>query len=157
MSGAFCGHLPLPRADPALGVGSGSPARQTAAIMERFEPLCETLAPDVVLVYGDVNSTVAAALVAAKLGITVGHVEAGLRSRDRTMPEELNRLVTDHLADLLFAPPPDAVENLRAESVAGPDILLGRRRLVALRLPPPAALPPLDSPLPHMGPQGLGS
>src|SRR5439155_4298459 len=77
---------------------------------------------DVVLVYGDVNSTVAAALVAAKLGITVGHVEAGLRSRDRTMPEELNRLVTDHLADLLFAPSPDAVENLRGEGVSGPHV-----------------------------------
>ncbi len=98
MSEAFFRDLQLPRADHALEVGSGSHARQTAAIMERFEPLCETLAPDIVLVYGDVNSTVAAALVAAKLGVTVGHVEAGLRSRDRTMPEELNRLVTDHLA-----------------------------------------------------------
>jgi len=122
MSEAFFRDLRLPRADHALEVGSGSHARQTAAIMERFEPLCETLAPDVVLVYGDVNSTVAAALVAAKLGITVGHVEAGLRSRDRTMPEELNRLVTDHLADLLFAPSPDAVENLRGEGVSGPHV-----------------------------------
>ncbi len=122
MSEAFFRDLHLPRADHALEVGSGSHARQTAAIMERFEPLCETLAPDVVLVYGDVNSTVAAALVAAKLGIRVGHVEAGLRSRDRTMPEELNRLVTDHLADLLFAPSPDAVENLRGEGVAGPHV-----------------------------------
>ncbi len=118
MSEAFFRDLCLPRADYALDVGSGSHARQTAAIMERFEPLCETVAPDVVLVYGDVNSTVAAALVAAKLGITVGHVEAGLRSRDRTMPEELNRLVTDHLADVLFAPSRDAVENLRGEGVS---------------------------------------
>jgi UDP-N-acetylglucosamine 2-epimerase (non-hydrolysing) len=122
MSEAFFRDLRLPRADHALEVGSGSHARQTAVIMERFEPLCQTIAPDVVLVYGDVNSTVAAALVAAKLGVTVGHVEAGLRSRDRTMPEELNRLVTDHLADLLFAPSPDAVENLRAEGVSGPQV-----------------------------------
>jgi UDP-N-acetylglucosamine 2-epimerase (non-hydrolysing) len=119
MSEAFFRDLRLPKADHALEVGSGSHARQTALIMERFEPLCVSLAPDVVLVYGDVNSTVAAALVAAKLGVKVGHVEAGLRSRDRTMPEELNRLVTDHLADLLFAPSPDGVENLRAEGVAG--------------------------------------
>jgi len=122
MSEAFFRDLRLPRADHALDVGSGSHARQTAAIMERFEPLCETLAPDIVLVYGDVNSTVAAALVAAKMGIAVGHVEAGLRSRDRTMPEELNRIVTDHLADVLFAPSPDAVENLCAEGVSGPQV-----------------------------------
>ena len=118
MSETFFRDLCLPRPDHSLDVGSGSHARQTAAIMERFEPLCQSLAPDVVLVYGDVNSTVAAALVAAKLGVTVGHVEAGLRSRDRTMPEELNRLVTDHLADLLFAPSRDAVENLRREGVS---------------------------------------
>src|SRR5439155_16451850 len=95
MSDAFFRDLSLPRPDYALGVGSGSHARQTAAIMDRFEPICEAAAPEVVLVYGDVNSTAAAALVAAKLGIAVGHVEAGLRSRDRTMPEEINRLVTD--------------------------------------------------------------
>src|SRR5260221_11547146 len=114
MSEVFFRDLPLPRADHALEVGSGSHARQTAAIMERFEPLCETLKPDVVLVYGDVNSTVAAALVAAKLGITVGHVEAGLRSRDRTMPEERNRLCADNLADLPSPPATRAVENVTA-------------------------------------------
>ncbi len=117
MSEAFFRDLDLPRPDHALEVGSGSHARQTAAIMERLEPVCEAAAPDVVLVYGDVNSTVAAALVAAKLGIAVGHVEAGLRSGDRTMPEELNRVVTDHVADLLLAPSRDAVANLRGEGL----------------------------------------
>ena len=117
MSEAFFRDLDLPRPDHALDVGSGSHAQQTATIMERFEPVCLAEAPDIVLVYGDVNSTVAAALVAAKLGIPVGHVEAGLRSRDRSMPEELNRIVTDQLADLLFAPSRDAMENLCREGV----------------------------------------
>jgi len=149
MSEAFFRDLRLPKADHALDVGSGSHARQTAAIMERFEPLCETLKPDVVLVYGDVNSTVAAALVAAKMGITVGHVEAGLRSRDRTMPEELNRLVTDHLADLLFAPSPDAVENLRAEGVYGPQVhFVGNVMIDSLIVALPAALA-LEAPRRH--------
>lgn len=117
MSDVFFDDLDLPRPDHHLGVGSGSHAMQTAFVMQRLEPLLLERRPDVVLVYGDVNSTVAAALAAAKLGVAVGHVEAGLRSRDRTMPEELNRLVTDHLADLLFAPSADAVANLRAEGV----------------------------------------
>src|SRR2546430_800724 len=82
-----------------------------------FEPICLETTPELVLVYGDVNSTVAAALVAAKLGIRVGHVEAGLRSRDWSMPEEINRVVTDRVSDLLFAPSRDAVENLAAEGV----------------------------------------
>src|SRR3989441_10292538 len=86
--------------------------------MDRFEPICEAAAPEVVLVYGDVNSTAAAALVAAKLGIAVGHVEAGLRSRDRTMPEEVNRVGTDHGASLLFAPSREAGENLCREGLA---------------------------------------
>lgn len=117
MSDAFFRDLRLPKPDHALEVGSGSHAHQTATIMDRLEPVLLQERPDVVLVYGDVNSTVAAALVAAKLGMKVGHVEAGLRSRDRTMPEELNRIVTDHLADLLFAPSRDAIENLRQEGV----------------------------------------
>jgi len=149
MSEAFFRDLRLPRADHALEVGSGSHARQTAAIMERFEPLCDTLKPDVVLVYGDVNSTVAAALVAAKLGIRVGHVEAGLRSRDRTMPEELNRLVTDHLADLLFAPSPDAVENLRGEGISGSHVhFVGNVMIDSLIVALPAARA-LDAPRRH--------
>src|SRR6266550_2640815 len=100
-----------------LEVGSSSHAQQTARIMERFEPLCGELRPDWVLVYGDVNSTVAAGLVAVKLGVRVAHVEAGLRSHDRSMPEEHNRVVTDHLADLLLAPSRDAVANLAREGI----------------------------------------
>ena len=100
-----------------LEVGSGTHGQQTAAVLERFEAVCRDLTPAWVLVYGDVNSTVAAALAAVKLGIRVAHVEAGLRSRDRSMPEEHNRVATDHLADLLFAPSRDAVANLRAEGI----------------------------------------
>ncbi|OLC06461.1 MAG: UDP-N-acetylglucosamine 2-epimerase [Gemmatimonadetes bacterium 13_1_40CM_70_11] len=117
MSDVFIRGLDIPRPHFNLVVGSASHAQQTAAIMQRFEPICLRLQPDLVLVYGDVNSTVAAALVAAKLGIRVGHVEAGLRSRDWSMPEEINRVVTDRLADLLFTPSRDAGENLRAEGV----------------------------------------
>ena len=109
MSEVFFQVLDIPKPDYNLDVGSGTHAQQTARIMECFEPLCGELQPDWVLVYGDVNSTVAAALVAAKLGVRVAHVEAGLRSYDRSMPEEHNRVVTDHLADLLFAPSRDAV------------------------------------------------
>lgn len=117
MSESFLQSLAIPKPDFNLAVGSSSHAQQTAAVMQRFEPVCLETKPDVVLVYGDVNSTVAAALVAAKLGIRVGHVEAGLRSRDWTMPEEINRVVTDRLSDLLFTPSRDAWDNLRAEGV----------------------------------------
>ena len=109
MSDVFFQQLEIPAPDVNLGVGSGSHARQTAEIMSRFEPVVLERRPDLVLVYGDVNSTMAAALVAAKLGIRVGHVEAGLRSRDWSMPEEINRVVTDRVSDLLFAPSVDAV------------------------------------------------
>src|SRR5207253_8053365 len=140
MSDVFFQELGLPQPDYHLDVGSASHAQQTAAIMTRFEPICLETTPELVLVYGDVNSTVAAALVAAKLGIRVGHVEAGLRSRDRTMPEELNRLVTDHLADLLFAPSPDAVENLRGEGVSGPHVhFVGNVMIDSLVVALPAA------------------
>src|SRR5215217_4733658 len=118
MSEVFFRQLQLPRPDVNLGVGSGSQGRQTAAILERLEDLFLKRRPDLVIVYGDVNSTVAAALVAAKLGIAVAHVEAGLRSFDRTMPEEINRIVTDQLSDLLFTPSLDGNENLRKEGVA---------------------------------------
>jgi len=117
MSEAFFRDLCLPVPDHSLGVGSASHALQTAEVMARFEPVCVAVHPDIVLVYGDVNSTVAAALVAAKAGVRVGHVEAGLRSRDRSMPEEVNRIVTDHVADALFAPSRDAVANLRTEGI----------------------------------------
>ncbi len=117
MSDSFFADLDLPDPDHHLAVGSGSHAAQTAAVLARMEPILIEESPDVVLVYGDVNSTVAAALAAAKMHIRVAHVEAGLRSRDRTMPEELNRLVTDQLSDLLFAPSLDAADNLRAEGI----------------------------------------
>ncbi len=117
MSERFLRSLGIPRPDFNLAAGSASHAQQTAVIMQRFEPVCLEVRPDIVLVYGDVNSTLAAALVAAKLGITVGHVEAGLRSRDWSMPEEINRVVTDRLSDLLFTPSRDAGENLRAEGI----------------------------------------
>ncbi len=118
MSDIFFRQLGLPAPNCNLEVGSGSHARQTAQIMTRIEPvLCEQK-PDLTLVYGDVNSTVAAALVCAKLCLPVGHVEAGLRSGDRSMPEEINRLVTDQLCDLLFTPSPDGDENLLCEGVA---------------------------------------
>ena len=117
MSEVFFRELEMPEPDCNLEVGSGSHAQQTAAVMLAFEPVLLERKPDLVLVYGDVNSTVAAALVCAKLGVRVGHVEAGLRSRDRKMPEEINRLVTDQLSDLLFTPSADADENLRREGI----------------------------------------
>src|SRR6266480_5422619 len=111
MSDIFFGELGIPAPAINLGVGSGSHAVQTANVMARFEPVCEKEAPDWVVVVGDVNSTMACTLVCAKMGIKVAHVEAGLRSFDRTMPEEVNRIVTDGLADLLLTPSADADEN----------------------------------------------
>lgn len=118
MSDVFFEHLGLAAPDVNLSVGSGSHAVQTAEVMTRIEPVIAERKPDWVLVYGDVNSTVAAALVCAKLLVRVAHVESGLRSNDRTMPEEINRIVTDRLADLLFTPSADGDENLRREGVA---------------------------------------
>lgn len=117
MSKIFFGQLGIPAPDIDLEVGSGSHAVQTANVMVRFEGVCEDEKPDWVVVVGDVNSTMACTLVAAKLGIKVAHVEAGLRSFDRTMPEEINRLVTDSLADMLFTPSEDANGNLRREGI----------------------------------------
>lgn len=117
MSEVFFRDLELPPPNYNLGVGSGTDAQQTAQIMLRLEPILLEAKPDIVLVYGDVNSTVAAALVAAKLLIPVGHVESGLRSFDRTMPEEVNRVVTDALSDLLLTPSADANENLLREGI----------------------------------------
>jgi UDP-N-acetylglucosamine 2-epimerase (non-hydrolysing) len=118
MSDVFFQQLGMPEPDVNLEVGSGSHARQTADIMSRFEPVVLERKADMVLVYGDVNSTVAAALVCSKLRIRVGHVEAGLRSFDRTMPEEINRLLTDQMADWLFTPSEDGDRNLAREGVA---------------------------------------
>lgn len=117
MSGVFIRELNLPVPDRNLEVGSASHAIQTARVMMKFEDVCLADHPDLVSVVGDVNSTVAAALVAAKLCIPIAHVEAGLRSFDRTMPEEINRLVTDQLADLLLTPSTDADDNLRREGI----------------------------------------
>jgi len=118
MSRLFFGDLGIPAPDLNLEVGSCSHAVQTAEVMKRFEPICIEHRPDWVVVVGDVNSTLAAALVASKLGIKIAHVEAGLRSFDRTMPEEINRVLTDAISDLLFVTEPSGVENLRREGVA---------------------------------------
>lgn len=117
MSDVFFRQLRLPEPDVHLGVGSASHAVQTARIMQAFETVVEQEDPDLVLVVGDVNSTVACALVAAKLHVPVAHVEAGLRSFDRRMPEEINRILTDRLSDFLFVTERSGVENLRAEGV----------------------------------------
>ena len=117
MSEVFFQQLGMPEPDCNLGVGSGTHAQQTAAVMQAFEPVLQEHKPDLVLVYGDVNSTLAAALVCSKLRVRVDHVEAGLRSRDRTMPEEVNRVVTDQLSDRLFTPSADADENLIREGI----------------------------------------
>jgi UDP-N-acetylglucosamine 2-epimerase (non-hydrolysing) len=118
MSQVFFEELELPRPDVNLNVGSGTHAWQTAQIMQRFEPVLMDYKPDWVLVPGDVNSTIACAFVAAKLGVKVAHVEAGLRSFDRTMPEEINRLLTDQISDLLLTTSRDADENLLREGIA---------------------------------------
>ncbi len=117
MSEIFFEELGVPEPEYMLGVGSGSHGEQTARVLERLEPVLRAERPDLVLVPGDVNSTLAAALCAARLEIPIGHVESGLRSFDRTMPEEINRIVTDHLSELLFLHSPEAEDNLRAEGV----------------------------------------
>lgn len=134
MSDVFFDELGIRSPDFSLDVGSGSHARQTASVMVAFEDLVEQLRPRVVVVVGDVNSTVACALVAAKCGALVVHVEAGLRSRDWAMPEEVNRVATDRLSDLLLAPSADAVDNLLAEGYR-PDqvVLVGNVMIDTLR------------------------
>jgi UDP-GlcNAc3NAcA epimerase len=125
MAGSFFAELGLARPDYSLGAGGGSHATQTAAMLLGLEPILVAEVPDAVLVFGDTNSTLAGALAAAKLGIPVAHVEAGLRSFDRRMPEELNRVVTDHLATWSFAPTATAVENLRVEGITAGVVLVG--------------------------------
>ncbi len=117
MSDVFFRELGIRRPDINLGVGSASHAVQSARIMIAFEPICEKEKPDWVVVVGDVNSTMACTIVCAKMGIKVAHIEAGLRSYDRTMPEEINRIVTDALADMLFTPSEDADQNLLHEGI----------------------------------------
>jgi UDP-N-acetylglucosamine 2-epimerase (non-hydrolysing) len=117
MSKVFFEDLELPNPDVYLGVGSGSHAQQTAKIMVEFEKVVDAMHPDIVLVVGDVNSTLACSLVAVKMGIRVAHVEAGLRSFDRSMPEEINRLATDSISDFLFVSEPSGIANLKKEGV----------------------------------------
>jgi UDP-N-acetylglucosamine 2-epimerase (non-hydrolysing) len=117
LSKIFFDELGMPKPDVNLNVGSGTHAQQTAAIMAAFEPVLLDYRPDLLVVVGDVNSTLACALVASKVGVLVAHIEAGLRSFDRTMPEEINRLLTDQISDLLFTTEPSAEENLRREGI----------------------------------------
>lgn len=125
LAGTFYRELDLAPPDHALGVGGGTHAEQTAAMLSGLEPILIDREPDAVLVYGDTNSTLAGALAASKLGIPVAHVEAGLRSFDRRMPEEINRVVADHLSRWLFVPTPTAVQNLRAEGIEAGVALVG--------------------------------
>jgi UDP-GlcNAc3NAcA epimerase len=125
LAGTFYRELDLAPPDHALGVGGGTHAEQTAAMLSGLEPILIDREPDAVLVYGDTNSTLAGALAASKLGVPVAHVEAGLRSFDRRMPEEINRVVADHLSRWLFVPTPTAVQNLRAEGIEAGVVLVG--------------------------------
>ncbi|MBW3654029.1 MAG: UDP-N-acetylglucosamine 2-epimerase (non-hydrolyzing) [Actinobacteria bacterium] len=125
LSRVFFEELDIPAPDRELAAGSGTNTAQTARMLAALEPELRSLAPDLVLVYGDTNSTLAGALAAAQAQIPVAHVEAGMRSFDRAMPEELNRVVTDHLGELLLAPSQAAVDNLARESVAGTVALVG--------------------------------
>ena len=146
MKDSFFRELAIPEPDVDLGVGSGSHAVQTAEIMKRFEPVLDEEIPAAVLVVGDVNSTVACALVAVKKGIPVIHVEAGLRSGDRSMPEEINRLVTDRLSDLLFTTERSAEDNLQAEGVAADAIhFVGNVMIDTLFFNLPQAVSPADT------------
>jgi UDP-GlcNAc3NAcA epimerase len=125
LSDVFFEELRIPRATVNLGVGSGSHASQTGQMLEKMEQVLLEIRPDVAITYGDTNSTLAGALAAAKLHIPVAHVEAGVRSFNRQMPEEINRVLTDHLSDLLLAPTAIAMENLEKEGLSGKAILTG--------------------------------
>jgi UDP-N-acetylglucosamine 2-epimerase (non-hydrolysing) len=146
MSDVFFQELGLPEPNVNLEVGSGSHAQQTSQIMSRFEPVVIDVKPDWVVVYGDVNSTIAAALVCAKLGVRVAHVEAGLRSYDREMPEEINRILTDQLADLLLTPSADADENLSREGIPTSKVRLVGNVMIDTLL---RMLPKAQEQLPH--------
>jgi UDP-N-acetylglucosamine 2-epimerase (non-hydrolysing) len=148
MSDVFFQQLGMPAPHVNLQVGSGSHAQQTAAVMRQFEPVVTEKKPSLVMVYGDVNSTIAAALVCAKLGIAVAHVEAGLRSFDRTMPEEINRVLTDQISDLLFTPSEDGNRNLAREGISADRVhLVGNVMIDTLvRMLPHARVPDIDLP-----------
>ena len=141
MAGAFFDDLGLPAPDHDLRVGSGTHAEQTAAVMTRFEPVLLDERPDLVVVVGDVNSTLAAALVAAKRGVPVAHVEAGLRSFDRSMPEEINRILTDQLSAILLAPTDDAAANLRRDGLPADAITVVGNVMIDTLLAHRATLP----------------
>ncbi len=150
MAGAFFAELGLPRPDHSLGIGGGTHAEQTARMLLALEPIVVAARPDAVLVYGDTNSTLAGALVAAKLSVPVAHVEAGLRSFDRRMPEEVNRVVADHLSRWLFAPTPTAVANLATEGIVDGvtqvgDVMQDLAARTAAEVRDPAALARFDS------------
>jgi UDP-N-acetylglucosamine 2-epimerase (non-hydrolysing) len=143
MNEVFFSDLALPDPDVHLGVGSGSHAVQTGAVMQALEPVMDQMAPDLVVVVGDVNSTFAAALVAAKKAIPVAHVEAGLRSFDRAMPEEINRVLTDQISELLFTTEQDAEKNLQREGIAAGKVLfVGNVMIDTLLQALPRAVPP---------------
>ncbi|HOS68413.1 MAG TPA: UDP-N-acetylglucosamine 2-epimerase (non-hydrolyzing), partial [Methanoculleus sp.] len=125
MSAVFFEELAIPEPDYNLGIGSGTHGRQTGAMLGAIEDVLEKEEPEIVLVYGDTNSTLAGALAAAKMHVPVAHVEAGLRSFDRRMPEEVNRVLTDHASDILFCPTATAVRNLAAEGVTEGVFLVG--------------------------------
>lgn len=125
MAGAFFAELGLPKPDRSLGIGGGTAGEQVARMLRALDPLLAEWRPDAVLVYGDTNSTLAGALAATRAGIPLAHVEAGLRSFDRAMPEEVNRIVADHLARWRFAPTPAAVANLEAERIGDGATLVG--------------------------------
>ena len=153
LAGSFFREFGLPEPDHSLGAGGGSHAEQTAAMLLALEPILAAARPDAVLVFGDTNSTLAGSLAAAKLGLPVGHVEAGLRSFDRRMPEELNRVVADHLSRWLFAPTATAVANLRAEGITDGLTLVGDlMQDLAARVSPeirdPAVLRQIEAALP---------
>lgn len=147
MSDIFFRQLGMPQPNVNLEVGSGSHAAQTAEIMLRFENALLSHQPQWIMVYGDVNSTVACALVAAKMGVKIAHVEAGLRSWDSTMPEEINRRLTDQISDLLFTPSSDGDENLKREGIAAEKIHLVGNCMIdtLLRLLPQARKPAIEN------------
>ena len=154
LAGTFFAELGLPEPDHSIGIGAGSHAEQTGAMLVALEPLVANARPDAVVVYGDTNSTLAGALVAAKLAIPVAHVEAGLRSFDRRMPEEVNRIVADHLSRWLFAPTLAAVDNLSAEGkVDGVELVGDLMQDLAARVAPEVRDPSALRAVPL---QGLG-